>query len=314
MNNVKRNQIVDAIVVFVLLLICSMVTYFAMNAFWADIANAAVGFNFPYCFATVPIFTIALFLITFFIFFVRYLTYPKEEKMLLVMHYAKLFIIYSAIGLIFTIICATPLVYGSCLTPCPFPGSLIVYFVVHALIIAANILLLVKMKGALNENDKKHKNNWKSVLYTIFISLFVFIAFDRCGAAIISPTYIEWSKLYLTWFFFLSLLMPMFVLITLILFKLNHLDLKNYLVRTIIWSVFSVVCIALTIATVITGTNNSIMVSLISPAMPIERLATIPIDFIVLYIPVDVLALAELIKAIILLIKNKKAPVEQPAE
>lgn len=306
MINVKRNAIVDAICITIILLIGSLVTYFAMNLFWSDIANGAQAFNFPYCFATLPLLSISLIMIAFCIFFSRYVSSPNEERMYLVKHYAKIFLAFSIVGLISTIICCTPLVYGSFLTPCPFPGSLIVYFIIFILLLGVNILLFVKVKKAITENDKKRKLTVSYCLYTVVIALFTFVAFDRCGAALISPSYIEWNRLDLTWSFYFSLLMPMIVLIVMILFKLGHLDLKNYKLRIIIWSILFIVGLSLAISTMITGINNSLMVSLISPAMPIERLATIPIDFIALYVPIVFISLGKLIISIVLLFKERK--------
>lgn len=306
----KKNKIsvIDNLCVFALLVVGSMITYFAMNLFWSDVANKANAFNFPYVFATFPLLMISIGVVTFAMFFVRYLIYDEQYRKYLVMHYLKLFIAYAAVGIITSIISAA-FVYKSCLTPCPFPGSLIVFFAIHLIFLVGSIVLSIKIKKAMTEKDVRFKTKVKYRLYTVVMALFTFIAFDRCGAAVVSPTYIEWSRLDITWTFYFSLLLPMVLLVTIIVYKLNHLDAKNYKNKSILWGIYFLVCLALCIIVVISGTNDSTVVSLISPAMPIERLATIPIDFIVLYIPIIAISAVNFIRSLVNLVKSKKNPV-----
>ena len=147
----------------------------------------------------------------------------------------------------------------------------------------------------MTEEDEKVKTTHKYRFYTAGIALFTFIAFDRCGAALAAPGFIEWSRLDLTWFFYLSLCMPLAVLVFLTLYRFNVLKKDNKKARIIIWSILTALSVAFTVATAVAGTSEPLFVSLISPAMPVSRLATFPVDFIFTYVPSLVLAVLGLV-------------------
>lgn len=310
MKNKVFIRVINDICLFLMLFIGSMVTYFAMNLFWSDVANADNGFNWPLTLATLPMLMLSLSFVAFAIFLVRYLGSESQYRLKLVRLYSIILASFSLVGLVTAILSGT-VVYDSFFAPCPFPGAILVYVIIHGIFLITNIIVLFMLKQTITEKDIKAKITVKYALYTVLIALLTFIAFDRAGAAFMSPMYIEWNRLDLTWSFYLSLLFPMAVLFTLMLYRLKHLRLDNYKARTITWGIFSVVCLALCLTTLLTGLNNQLFVALVSPAMPVERLATVPVDFIFLYVPTVGISIAEFVISLVKLIKEKKQLIDE---
>ena len=294
-------SIIKYLVIALLVLVGSYVTYYAMNLFWADVANAAMGFNFPLTLATLPCLMIALEFVLGAIFLVRFDNYEAKFRKYLIKRYSIVGLAFSGVGLVTAIVAALA-VYKSIMAPVPFPGAFIVYIAVHVLVITALVLILMRNKIA--DADEKVKTTHKYRIYTAAIALFTFIAFDRCGAALASPAYIEWSRLDLTWFFYLSLFLPLAVLVVLTLYKTGRLN--NAKGRLIAWGVLTGCAVILCAAVAITGMNEPLLVSLVSPAMPVERLATFPVDFIFLYVPAVVISVVELVLSIVKATKKQK--------
>ena len=296
-------SIIKYLVIALIVLVGSYVTYYAMNLFWADVANAAMGFNFPLTLATLPCLMIALVFVLGAIFLVRFDNYEAKFRKHLIKRYSIIGLAFSGVGLV-TAIVAALVVYKSIMAPVPFPGAFIVYIAVHVLAITALVLIL--MRNKITDADEKVKITHKYRIYTAAIALFTFIAFDRCGAALASPAYIEWSRLDLTWFFYLSLFLPLAVLVVLTLYKTGHLNKDNVKGRLIAWGVVTGCAVILCAAVAITGMNEPLLVSLVSPAMPVERLATFPVDFIFLYVPAVVISAVELVLSIVKATKKQK--------
>ena len=88
----------------------------------------------------------------------------------------------------------------------------------------------------------------------------------------------EYHHFFFTILFYLSLCVP---LACLILMQLNNKMSKKF--KIISWSVLLAFSLVTGLYTLITGINDPLLVSLVSASMAIERLATLPIDAILLY-------------------------------
>lgn len=301
----RRTRFYDIICITVLILAGSLITYFAMNLFWSDIANYAQKFNWPLTIATYPLFTIALGIVVFTIFIARYLRMEKPYRMRTAKFYLIFLMIISSVGLITTILSMT-FVYKNALAACPFPGSLVVYLIVHVAFIIFEAIGLYKVKKVLSEDDIKAKRSIAYIIYSACMGIFTFIAFDRLGAFLISPIYIEWNRFDLLWPFLLSLIIPAVILVFMVLFRLKIFDKNNHKFCFILWISAFIVSTALMITVMIQGRSNPLLVSLISPAMPIERLATLPIDFIIMYAPIVLISLDKIIETTIYYLRDRK--------
>ena len=170
-------------------------------------------------------------------------------------------------------------VYDSILAPYPFPGYLIIALIFQILVIIAGIIIRIKVRKNMEDDPKKRKLRFGYIGYTILLCGLIFFSFNRFGALLWSPVYIHRETFYMTLPFYLSLLLPMALLVHTI-FYIFGFD-KKHPQFGIIYAIIILVCnIILAGAVAIIGTHNTLFISVISPALAIERLATLPIDTI----------------------------------
>ena len=147
------------------------------------------------------------------------------------------------------------------------------------------------------QDEEKFKVGAKHVFKTIGWYLFISLTFYKFGMFLGSPVYIHWRTLYMTFPFYIWLLVPLF---------LGGLKVKNILglvpskklnLGLAIGGL--VMHIGLSVYIILMGKANSMFVSNISQCMPLERLAAMPVEM-----PIHVLAIGAV--AIILLVQAIK--------
>ena len=292
------------IVVSILFILCaSFFVFFATNAFLTNVLNYMNNFNFPYIFGTIPLLSFAFEITTLIIFVERFFRLDKDYRVVHTKAYSIQLIVHSSIGLICSIIAMV--VVKDVFFSNPFPGVLFIFALIHLLIISLMVFYLIYAKKInLLENAKRYKYGFKHVIVTITLSIFTFFALNRFGAFLQSFFYMEYSYFWFTLPFYLSLISPLLMLILLIYNKFKAVSYKK---NMLFWCLFLVYNLATGLYVIIVGTNNPLLISLVSAAMPIERLATTPIDAILLY---GLNLLLPMVK-IVLLIKDKDKISEQ---
>ena len=100
---------------------------------------------------------------------------------------------------------------------------------------------------------------------------------NKFGGLLLSPLFITYSLLYMTFPFYLSLVAPMGFVVLFILERFNVLNSKNRLTWSIIMLAFSV---ATALSVILIGYNYPEFVSAVSMNLPLERLATTPFNSI----------------------------------
>ena len=252
-------------------LVGAVVAYVGTNFFMHDVLNKG-GDIFGTMLATIPMLMMGAVLVSGFLYVMRLNKRPNTFKKLS-KHYLIVGLVLSGVGLL-TAFLAALVIYGSFFKPYPFYGYFIIMIVLFAVMIWAAIFLLVKLKKK-EEDQETYKFGAGHVFATIGWFLFISLTFNRLGALFAAPFYVQWRTLYLTFPFYLYLLCPLFIGALKVLFELKIL---KGLVLPIIACAVQVV---LFLVIVVIGSQNTTMISAISPAMPLERLASAPVEIMI---------------------------------
>ena len=300
----KKKALISLIVLAV---VGSIVAFYASNLFFSDIANIAVGFSRSTLFATFPALVLGAIIVTACLYLVRLYKRPKTIKRLSTV-YTFIIIGLSLVGLI-TAVLAGVLVYGSFTKPYPFPGYLIIAIVLYVLIIGAMLYGLFKCIRPMPEDEEKFKVTVGHVFHTLGLFLLISLAFNRFGALLFLPFYVEPSTFGMTFVLYLFLLVPMALLV----YKV--LDIFGLCQKLFIYVVaLAGVTLVLMALTIILGRSDTAFISSVSPVMPLERLASMPVELIIHCLTyVGVLAYY-LVREIKKLKAEKKAALEEIKE
>ena len=256
-------------------LLGSLFAVLGANMFFSDIGNmSAAG---PKGFITTfPALMFAALFPVCFLYVLRYYLRPKTFKRLTRL-YVIIAMALSFVGLICSILSGV-LVYGSFVKPYPFPGYLIIFMVLYALILCGGAFALVRLHK-LPEDEEKFKVDVKHVFKTIGWFLFICLAIERLGLFVASPVYIYWRNFYMTFPFYIFLLVPAFLGTVKVLNLLGYLEKPNL---KLILSIAGIACtVVLFVAIAIPGILNTAYVSSVSTAMPLERLASKPLEILI---------------------------------
>ena len=289
----KRTTLISLIVITV---IGSFVAALATNMFMGDILNKGLPVSGMTFFATFPALMLAALIVAMFLYVIRLYQRPKTFKKMSRV-YLIIAIALSSIGFIGAILCGIITYRGNFLTLYPFPGYLIISMLTHACIIAGAIVMLFKLRKV-PADEEKFKVGAKHVFKTIGWYLFISLTFYKFGMFLGAPVYVHWRTLYMTFPFYIWLLVPLF---------LGGLKVKNILglipskklnLGLAIGGL--VIHIGLSVYIILMGRANSMFVSNISQCMPLERLAAMPVEM-----PIHVLAIGAV--GVILLVQAIKA-------
>ncbi len=296
----KKQTLITLIITLVL---GSFITFYSGNMLSSDLSNMFYGVHDIYVVSSLPLLFVCVEFITLVFFLIRYFRYPMYKKALFKL-YSTLGIVFSGLGAFTTILAS--LVYGNFFISYPFYGYFIIMMVYHLALIAFCIYSKIKLiKNVSDDLEKKHIK-FKYVLYTVILAILLFLALYRFGSVLWMPVYVHVRTLYLTWTFYVWALIPMAVLMHVVF---HFFDVyKSYNAQIIYNLITLVVLIVCSTIVLITGYNNTMFISAISPALPLERLATKPIDVIYVTIIVFIINIYYLFYSII---KEKKTKNEQ---
>ena len=190
--------------------------------------------------------------------------------------YLKTTMVLAGLGFVFAILAAVINYNGNFLASAPFPGFIVLMMVAHLLVLGGSIFALLKPVKALPEDTEQFKVGAKHVFFTMGWFLFTALAFNRFGAFLTMPIYVELRNFYQTVFFYLFLLVPMAILVKKV-FDVFELKLNRFIYVIILFAINLVLFVVVAII----GLNDTTFVSSLSPAMPLERLAAKPVEIII---------------------------------
>ena len=165
-------------------------------------------------------------------------------------------------------------VYGTLVSKHPFPGYTIIFLVLEAAVIGGAIFGLLKLKNVKQDEVKTHIN-FGYVMKTIGWFLFISLMLNRLGTFLGMPFYVYLRNLYKTFPFYLFLLVPLYLGVVKVLFTFKLIDRKQL-------KLFAIIGLAVNVAlfayTAIMGITDTAFISSLSQAMPMERLASKPVE------------------------------------
>ena len=258
----------------ILAVIGSIWTFYASNMFFGDVSNFGAGFMKTTLFVTLPGLTFGAMMVTAALFIVRFYLRPNSRK-ILSRNYLFIAMALGCFGAIFAIV-AGILYDGFFIKPYPFPGYLIIMLVLHVLVVVGAAIVLFKIVLKMPEDEEKFKVKPLHVLHTLGLFLLIALAFNRFGAFLLMPVYVQWFTLYKTFVYFLFLLIPMALLVIKVL-KLLEISNKLFVPALVI----AVLNIGLFLAVVLLGANDAAFVSAVSAAAPLERLGSMPMELLI---------------------------------
>ena len=252
----------------------SLLTFYASNLFFSDVAN--FGSGSPTLFVTFPALLLGAMFVAAALFIVRFYQRPNSRKVLS-RNYLFIAIALACFAVIFAVLGGAINYRGNFLSY-PFPGYLIIMIVLNVLIIAGAALTLFKVVLKMPDDTEKYKVKPLHVLHTLGLFLLISLAFNRFGAFLLMPVYVQWSSLYMTFVYYLFLLIPMALLVIKVL---GILDYKPLFVPTVVVAALAVILFAVT---AIIGINDSAFISAVSAAAPLERLGSMPMEILIHFV------------------------------
>ena len=268
----------------------SLLTFYASNLFFGDVSNFASGS--PTIFATFPAMLLGAMMIASTLFIVRFYKRPENRKAL-----SRLYVIIGAVlaflGIVFAILGGVVNYRGNFISY-PFPGYLILMLIIHTFVFGGSIFSFFRIVRRMPDDPEKFKGGAKHVFHTIGLYLLVALAFNRFGAFLLMPVYVQWSTFYMTFVYYLFLLIPMALLVIKVLGILGY---KKLFVPTIVVAALNVV---LFFITAIIGINDSAFISAVSAAAPLERLGSMPMEILIhfcAYLGVSIFYIVKEVKA-----------------
>ena len=252
----------------------SLLTFYASNMFFGDVSNFGAGFTKTTLFASLPGMLLGAILIAAPLYIIRLYKRPNNKKAL-----SKLYLIIacalSLLGLIFSVL-AGVINYRGNFVSYPFSGYLVIMMVLFIAIIGCSIFVFFKYVKAMPEDEEKFKGGVKHVFHTLGLYLLIALAFNRFGAFLLMPIYVQWSTLYKTFIYYLFLLIPMALLVikTLRILEIG----KNLFIPSL---VIAFINLALMIAILLVGKSDTAFISAVSAAAPLERLGSMPMEIFI---------------------------------
>lgn len=272
------NKRIAAISLIALTIVGSILTFYGWNLLFSDVANMLMSKVTVDLLSSLPGFIISLDFILASIYTMRLIRRPQYKKRMSLL-YLIILGCFSLLGIIACIVSGI-IVYGSLFAPYPFKGYLVICLVFHAFALFFSIGAYYNVLKVMKPDEEKRKMSVHYVLYTIVLCLFVSFAYYRFGAVLLAPVYIQWRTIYLTWPFYTALFIPMALLVHTVLYSFGVY--KNHPIGGIIHAgVCLLSSIGFSLAIIFIGRENTQFVSAISPVLPLERLASLPIDTIV---------------------------------
>ena len=287
------------IALIILAIVGSLFNAQATNMLMSDMANKSASGTFNTLFCSLGAATVAVSYVVGALFVFRYSLRPQYKKRMTTVY----LIILAALGFLGTlfIILNAVINYHSFVAPYPFKGYTIIFLILNLLMLGSPIACYFMHIRKLEPDQERFKFSFLYVLKSIGYFLFICLAFNRFGMLLGAPVYVYLRNLYKTLPFYLFLAVPMFILVLKVLFYFEII--KKWKLKVILISVALGLTVVLAGAYIILGMKDSGVVSAISPALPLERLATMPIETIIHVVA----CLGMTVPCLVILLKHKEA-------
>ncbi len=258
-----------------LTIVGALFTMLGSNMFFSDIGNIAVGLSRSTILITIPAAVMAVMFAIGIFYVIRTYRHPDCVKRITRL-YLILAIALNVIALAANIAGAI-MVYGTLVSLNPFPGYTIIFMVLELAIIGCSVFGLLKNKER-PEDEGKVKITFVYVLKTIGWFMFIMLMLNRLGTLLGAPFYVYLRNLYKTFPFYIYLLVPVYLGALVVLTAFEMVDKKKLALLTYIGIGVNVV---LFVYIALMGINDTGFISSLSEAMPLERLASKPLEMLI---------------------------------
>ena len=269
------NKRVAGVVLIILAVVGSALTFFGLNLLFSDLANMLMSSITIDIISSMPGFILSLDFILASIYVLRYVYRPQYRRRM-TLTYLVILGVFSILGTVSCILSGA-IVYSTILAPYPFKGYLVMCLVFHSLTLFFCIGGFYNAKKWMKPDPERRKMKVHYVIYTIVLSILICFAYYRFGAVLLSPLFIQWRTFYLTWPFYSAMILPIALLAHTVLYSFGVYTkwTKGGIIHAAILLVLS---IGFSTVIILVGMNNTTFISSISPVLPLERLASMPID------------------------------------
>ena len=295
----KKKFLIIALIATVI--VGSLFTALASNMLFDDLFNMAVPLSNHTLFVSLPAVSVAVFFVLVLFWLIRTFKHPDCRKRITKV-YLIIAIALGVIGLVGAILGGAK-VYGTFFGKHPFPGYLIIFMLLDLVLIGGGVAGLLVFLKKLPEDTGRVKVKPLYVLKTVGWFLFICLMFNRLGMLLGAPSYIYLRNLYKTFPFYIYLLMPVFLGVVVLMGPLEILDRKKRFLLGLIALGANVVFFAYI---ALMGINDTAFISSLSQAMPLERMASKPLEILIHFLAYTGVGCA-------ILVLNKK-PKEKEAE
>ena len=258
----------------IIAVIGSIWTFYASNMFFSDVSNFGAGFMNTTLFVSLTGMLLGAMMVAAPLFIVRFYQRPNSRKVLC-RNYLFIAIALAAFGLIFAVLGGV-INYRGNFVKYPFPGYLIIMIVLHLAVLVGSAVVLFMKVLKMPEDTEKYKVTVKHVFHTLGLYLLIALAFNRFGAFLLAPVYVQWSTLYKTFVYYLFLLVPM-VILAIKLMRILEIGKNRFLMSLITL----IVTTGLMVAILLLGKSDSSFISAVSAAAPLERLGSMPMELFI---------------------------------
>ena len=253
----------------------ALFTALSSNMLFDDLFNKSVKFADATLFVSIPAVMFTL-LFVLGIFYVLRCYQHKDCVKRISKHYLILAAVFGAIGAFFSVF-GNLKCYGTLFGRHPFPGYSIIFLVLNLAMLGGAIFGLLKVKS-LKDDEGRVQIKVGYVFKTIGWFLFVCLMLNRLGMFLAAPIYIYWRNLYQTFPFYIYLLVPLFLGVLEAMYILKLLDRKKLFILGIVGIALNVV---LFVYIAVMGVNDTAFISSLSQAMPLERMASKPLEILI---------------------------------
>ena len=258
-----------------LTIVGALFTMLGSNMFFADIGNIAIGFARSTILITVPAAIMSVMFALGIFYVIRTYKHPDCLKSI-----NRLYLIIAIALNVVALganIAGAFMVYGTLVSLNPFPGYTIIFMVLELAIIGCSIFGLLK-NNKRPEDEGKVKITVVYVIKTIGWFMFIMLMLNRLGTFLTAPFYVYLRNLHKTFPFYIYLLVPVFLGTLVVLTSFKMIDKKKALLLTYIGIGLNVVLFAYI---ALMGINDTGFISSLSEAMPLERLASKPLEMLI---------------------------------
>ena len=287
---VMRNaRFYDYIAIALFLIIGSYCVFFATNTFIYDVIGFSKDvFNIWYLINALPHLCLAVELVGFALFFTRYLKINVIYRSHHVKVYSIVAVALSGIGLISTLMSGIFYWHGNFLAASPYVASMLICLIVHGFLFALAATSVVINFIFRNREDERFIYGPSYAFYTLGANLLIFFMFYRVGSFTYSAIWIWFEELEFLGIlealpFFISLLLPLFIGMTifgdkLVIFKKDFF--KEHIAAWVIYLVLGTLFAVYTILMMVLNLTN--FREVIRIACPLMVLHDFPVDAVLL--------------------------------